>query len=153
VRDRLFSSALVGLALLAGCGGGGPKTDSDAVAQVLKDAVKAGAKGEGDKACGFLTPDAQRQAVLQTGLGVLGDTDCATAVKRVQFVLTPLDKKRLESLEPANVAINGTAASATMATSKGLADGQAISVEVNLQKVGSDWKISGFSGQQGLPSG
>jgi hypothetical protein len=71
--------------LYAGCGGGGgPKTDPDAIAQVLKDAAKAAADGDGDKACSYLTPDAQRQVVLQTGAGVLGQADCSTSVKRAQ---------------------------------------------------------------------
>ena len=36
------------------------------------DAAKAVAAGDGDKACGYLTPDAERQAQLQFGAGVLG---------------------------------------------------------------------------------
>jgi hypothetical protein len=140
--------------LLGGCGGGGaPKTDADAVAQVLGDAAKAAADGDGDKACGYLTPDAQRQAVLETGAGTLADTDCSQAVKRAQLVLSPLEKKQIKSLQPANVQVNGGSASATMASAAGSAPGQGISVQLNVQKVGSDWKISGFASQQGLPGG
>ena len=142
---------MAGLLLLAGCGGGGPQTDADQVAQVLRDAVKAAADGDGDKACGFMTPDAQRQAILQTGAGTLGNTDCATAVKQAQFVLTPLDKARLKSLQPSNVQVNGTSASATLATTTGSAPGQGISIQLQLQKVGQDWKISGFVNGQGVP--
>jgi hypothetical protein len=137
---------------VAGCGGGGgPKTDADAVAQVLKDAAKAAADGDGDKACGYLTPTAQRQAVLESGAGVLGETTCSQVVKRAQFVLNPLDKKRIKSMTPANLQVNGTAASATLATGAGAAPGQGISVQVTLEKIGADWKISSFVNQQGLP--
>ena len=138
--------------LLSGCGGGSaPKTDADAIAQILKDAAKAAAKGDGDKACGYLTPDAQRQAVLETGAGVLGNTDCSQAVKRAQLVLSPLEKKQIASLQPSNIQVNGTTASAVVAGSTGQAPGQGISVQLNLQKIGTDWKISGFVSQQGLP--
>jgi len=138
--------------LLAGCGGGGaPKTDADAISNVLKDAVHAAADGDGDKACGYLTPDAQRQAVLQVSGGALGSVDCATAVKRAQLVLTPLDKTRLKSLEPSGIQVNGTSAGATLSTTAGSAPGQGVSLQLNLQKVGEDWKISGFVNGQGVP--
>jgi hypothetical protein len=139
------------LALLAGCGGGGPKTDADAVSQVLKDAAKAVADGDGDKACGYLTPDAERQAQLQFGAGVLGQVDCPTLVKRGTAFLTPLDRRQIEALEPSNVQVSGTSASATMATQAGAPQGQGISVQLNLQKVGDDWKVSGFANASGLP--
>lgn len=131
--------------VVAGCGGGGaPKSDADAVSQVLKDAAKALADGDGDKACSYLTPDAQRQAQLQIGAGALGQVDCPTLVKRGTAFLTPLDRKQIESLEPTNVQVNGTSASATMARPP-------TSVQLNLQKVGEDWKISGFANAVGVP--
>jgi hypothetical protein len=117
------------------------------VAKTLKDAAKAVADKDGAKACGYLTPDAQRQAVLSVGAAqAFGDVDCATLVNRATAFLTPLDKKQIESLEPSNVSVNGTSASATMA-------GQQTSVQLNLQKVGDAWKISGFVNAQGLPGG
>ena len=139
------------MALLAGCGGGGPKTDADAVSQVLKDAAKAVADSDGDKACSYLTPDAQRQAQLQVGAGALGQIDCPTLVKRATAFMNPLDRKQIKSLEPSNIQVNGTAASATMATQAGAPQGQGISVQLTLQKVGEDWKISGFSNAAGVP--
>jgi hypothetical protein len=137
--------------LLAGCGGGGPKTDADAVNQVLKDAAKAVAASDGDKACSYLTPDAQRQAQLQVGAGALGQIDCPTLVKRATAFMNPLDRKQIESLEPSNVQVNGTTASATMASQAGAPQGQGISVQLSLQKVGEDWKISGFANAVGVP--
>jgi hypothetical protein len=121
---------------------------------VLKDAAKAAADKNGDKACGYLTPDAQRQAVLTVGAAqAFGNIDCATLVNRATAFLSPLDRKQIESLEPTNVLVNGAAASARMVSSAGVAPGQGTSVDLSLQKVGSDWKISGFANAQGLPGG
>src|SRR3954454_13770078 len=130
---------------LAGCGGGAPKSDADAVSQVLKDAAHAVADSDGDKACGYLTPDAQRQAQLQVGAGALGEVDWPTLVKRATAFMTRLDRKQIESLELSNIQVNGTSASATMATQAGAAADQGISVQMNLQKAGEDWKISCFA--------
>ena len=143
MQSRTVSLLLI--ALFAGCGGGdAPKTDVDAVTQVLRDAAQAVAESDGDKACSYLTPDAQRQAQLQMGAGALGQVDCPTLVKRGTAFLSPLDRKRIESLEPANVNVNGTSASATLAA-------EGTSVQLNLQKLGEDWKISGFANAVGLP--
>jgi hypothetical protein len=49
------------------------------------------------------------------------------------------------------VQVKGTSASATLASSGVAAQGQPVSVQLNLEKVGQDWKISGFSNAQGLP--
>jgi len=70
VRGRIACCAA--LILVAGCGGSGPKTDADAVAQTLKDAAAAVAGSNGDKACGYLTPDAQRQAALRGDWKITG---------------------------------------------------------------------------------
>jgi hypothetical protein len=155
LRRALPALAAPLLVLAAGCGGGGgPRSDSDAVVHVLKDAAKAVADKDGGKACGYLTPDAQRQAVLSVGAAqAFGSVDCATLVNRATAFLSPLDKKQIESLEPANVQVNGAAASATMASQAGAAPGQGTSVQLSLQKVGGDWKISGFANAQGLPGG
>ena len=137
------------IALLAGCGGGGGSaSDTDAVAQTLKSATSALASGDGGKACGYLTPDAQRQAQLQAGIAALGTTDCPTMVNRATAFMSPLDRKQIESLEPSNIAVNGDSASATVATQVG---GSPMSVDLNLQKVDGDWKISGFRNEVGLP--
>ena len=137
--------------MLAGCGGGGPKTDADAVAQTLKDAAGAVANRDGDKACGYLTPDAQRQAALQVENGVLGSVSCPALVEQATAFLTPLDKQQLEDLQPSNIRVSGTSASATMATSAGAAQGSGISVQLNLANIGGDWKITGFQNAVGLP--
>ena len=119
--------------------------------QVVKDAANAVADQDGSKACGYLTADAQRQAELRVGGGILGSTDCATFVNRATAFLSPLDKQQIKDLQPSNVVVNGTSASATLATQTGTAQGSGMSVQLNLTKIGSDWKISGFVNAQGLP--
>jgi hypothetical protein len=142
------------LLAVAGCGGGGPRSDADAVAQTLKSAASAVSKSDGEKACRYLTADAQRQAALQVGAEqAFGSLDCPTLVSRATAFLTPLDRKQIQSLEPANVQVSGTSASATLASSAVAAQGQPVSVQLSLQKVDGDWKITGFSNAQGLPGG
>jgi len=114
------------------------------VAQTVTNAAKAVADQDGEKACGYLTADAQRQAILQTGAGVLGQVDCPTLVNRATAFLSPEDKKKIGELQPTNVQVNGSSASTTLAA-------QGTSIQLNLQKVGSDWKISGFANAVGLP--
>ena len=111
---------------------------------MVKGAAKAVADRDGERACRYLTPDAQRQAQLQVAAGALGNIDCPTLVERATAFLTPLDKKRIEALEPTNVQVNGTSASATAAA-------EGTSVQLNLQKDGDAWKISGFANAVGLP--
>jgi hypothetical protein len=155
-RSRRALFALAVALLAGGCGGSdAPKSDADAVAQVLKDAAGAVADRDGDKACSHLTPDAQRQAQLQFGAGgqAFGDVGCPELISRATAFLTPLDRKRIESLEPANIQVDGTSASGTLAAGAGAAPGQQTSVQLNLQKAGADWKISGFANAQGLPGG
>ena len=114
---------------------------------MLKDAAKAIADKDGDKACGYLTSDAQRQAVLSVGAAqAFGNIDCPTLVNRATAFLSPLDRKQIESLEPSNVNVNGATASATLA-------GGPTSVQLNLVKGGDGWKISGFANAVGLPGG
>lgn len=154
---RALSGLAITLALaLAGCGGGdgGSQSDVDAVAETLTSAAKAVADRDGDRACSHLTPDGQRQAILQFGGGAqLGNVDCGTFVNRSTVFLTPLDRERIENLQAANVTVNGTSASGTLATPAGGPPGQPMSVSFNLQKVGGDWKISGFTDVQGAPGG
>lgn len=154
---RTPGRALLGLTVAAvvaaGCGGGGAKSDPDAIAAVLKSAAKATAEGDGDKACADLTDDAQRQALIQLGSqGGPGTTTCSQLVGRAQFFLTPIDKQRIKNLEAADIRINGTSASATL-RGEGDQPGQTMSVPLNLTKAGSDWKISGFGKATGLLGG
>ena len=153
IKSRQVGIPILLAAVLAGCGGSSaPKTDADAVAQTVKNAAKAVAHQDGDKACSYLTADAQRQAELQVGFGQLGSVDCPTLVKRATAFMSPLDRKQIEDLQPTNVVVNGNTASATLATQTGSAQPGA-SVQLNLTKVGNDWKISGFANAQGLPGG
>ena len=130
------------IALLAGCGGGGPKSDPDAIHQLVKDAAKAVADRDGDKACGYLTPEAQQQVVQLAG-GAFGGSDCAGVVKLVTATLAPLDRKQIEDAEPQNLTISGTTATADVVVPSPTNQGP--SLQLTLQKIGEDWKIAGVS--------
>jgi hypothetical protein len=127
------------IALLAGCGGGGPKSDPEAVHDLIKHAAKAVADRDPGKACGYLTPEAQQQVVQLAG-GAFGGADCAGVVKLVTATLAPLDRQQIEDAEPQNIAVTGTTASAQVALPSSTGQGQTI--ELTLQKTGDDWKVS-----------
>jgi hypothetical protein len=130
---------LLAVAALAGCGGGGPKSDPDAIHDLLKGAANAVADRDGDKACGYLTPEAQQQ-VLQLAGGAFDARDCPGVVKLVAGTLAPLDRKQIEDAEPQNIVVNGTTATAEVVTPSPTDQGQ--SVQLTLQKIGDDWKVS-----------
>ena len=131
--------------LLAGCGGGGPKSDPDAIHDLLKSAANAVADRDGDKACGYLTPEAQQQ-VLQLAGGAFDAQDCPSVVKLVTGTLAPLDRKQIEDAEPSHIAVTGLTATAqvTVPSSTNQADVsvQLMVFQLTLQKIGEDWKIS-----------
>jgi hypothetical protein len=130
---------LIAIAVLAGCGGGGPKSDPDAIHDLLKRAANAVSDRDGDKACGYLTPEAQQQVVQLAG-GGFGGTDCAEVVKVVSATFAPIDRKQIEDAEPQNVTVTGTTATAEVVVPS--ANNHGPSVQLTLQKAGSDWKIS-----------
>jgi hypothetical protein len=128
------------IALLAGCGGGGgPKSDPDAIHDLLTNAAGAVADRDGDKACSYLTPQAQQQVVALAG-GAFGGSDCAGVVKLVTATLAPVDRKQIEDAQPQNVAVTGTTATAAIVVPS--PDNQGQSIRLTLQKIGDDWKIS-----------
>ena len=148
---RALPGLVAALALaLTGCGGGdgGSQSDVDAIAGVLESAADAVADREGDRACGYLTEDAQRQAVLQFGGPNQLNTDCGTFVNRTTLFLTPLDRERIGDLEATEIAVDGTKASAALRSQTGTQ--QPMSARFNLEKVEDDWKISGFLDVQGV---
>lgn len=154
-RVRALLIALA--AALAGCGGGDdPQSEVDAVAEAMKSAASAVADRNGEKACSYLTEDGQRQAMLRFGGGAAaqaGGVSCGTFVNRTTVFLTPLDRQRIEDLQPTRISVDGTSASGTLATPAGGPGGQPMSVGLNLQKVDGDWRISGFTDVSGAPGG
>jgi hypothetical protein len=138
-KRRQLGIPILLVAVLAGCGGSAPQSDPDAIAKVLKDAAGAVADRDGDKACGYLTAEAQQQVVQLAG-GAFGGTDCAGVVKLVSATFAPLDRKQIEDAEPQNITVTGTTASAVVVVPN--PSNQGPSVQVTLQKVGSDWKIA-----------
>jgi hypothetical protein len=126
------------IVLLAGCGGAGPKSDPEAIAQLLKDAAQAVADRDGGKACGYLTPAAQ-QEVVRLGTA-FGGADCPRVVEAVTATLAPLDRSQIKDAQPQNIAVTGTSATAAIVVPSSADQGRV--VQLTLQKVGADWKIS-----------
>jgi hypothetical protein len=133
---------LIAIALVAGCGGGGPKSDPDQIGQLLKDAANAVADRDGSKACGYLTPEAQQQVVSLAG-SAFGGSDCASVVGLATATLAPLDRKQIEDAQPQNISVTGAVATAQIAVPS--ANNQSPPVQLSLQKTTDGWKISAVS--------
>jgi hypothetical protein len=132
---------VIAVALLGGCGGGGPKSDPEAIHDLLKGGAQAVAAGDGDKACGYLTPEAQQQVIQLAG--GFGPSDCASAVKLAAATLAPLDRKQVEDAEPQNIQVIGATATAEVVVPSSTNQGQA--VQLTLQKTTDGWRISGLT--------
>jgi ketosteroid isomerase-like protein len=133
---------LLAIALLAGCGGGAPKSDPDQISQVLTDAAKAVAARDGSKACGYLTPEAQQQ-VVTLAASAFGGADCAAVVNLATATLAPLDRKQIEDAQPQNIAVTGTTATAEIAVPS--PTNQSAPVQLSLQKTTDGWRISALA--------
>lgn len=142
-RAWLARRALPGaLALaLAACGGDEPANDTDAVAQMLRDAATAASESDSEEACGHLSDRAQTQIVLQTGAR-LGNVDCPAAVGRALLFMSPDDRRRLGQLVPTDIRVTGDSGSAVMRSPAG--ETSPIVAQLSLAKEGGDWKIAGF---------
>jgi hypothetical protein len=128
--------------VLVGCGGGGPKSDPDAIHDLLKNAAQAIADRNGQTVCGYLTPEAQQQ-VLQLAGGEFDASDCAGAVKFETAALAPLDRKQIEDAEPQNIQVTGNTATAQVVAPS--PDNQGRAVQVSLQKTPDGWRVSAFT--------
>jgi hypothetical protein len=129
------------VALLAGCGGGAPKSDPDQISALLKDAARAVANRDGGKACGYLTPQAQQQVVSLAA--TFGGGDCASVVKLATATLAPLDRKQVEDAQPQNIVVNGATATAEVALPS--ATDQRVPVRLTLQKTADGWRIASLA--------
>ena len=140
MQSRTF--CFLAIALLAGCGGGAPKTDAEQISQVLKDAAGALADRDGAKACGYLTPQGQQQVVTLAG-PAFGGSDCASIVQLATATLAPLDRSQIKDAEPQNVAITGAQATADVVPPS--ATDNAAPVHVTLQKTADGWRIAALA--------
>jgi hypothetical protein len=133
---------LLAIAVLGGCGGGGPKSDPDQISQVLRDAAKAIADRDGAKACGYLTPEGQQQVVTIAG-SAFGGADCPSIVKLATATLAPLDRTQIDDAQPQNIVVTGTSATAEIVIPS--ANNQNPPVSLALQKTADGWRIASLS--------
>jgi hypothetical protein len=124
------------LALAAGgCGGGDgtPPGEKEAGAAVTSYAHAFGS-GDGDKACGLLTPDA-RAAFVKRVASLVGTTDCAEAMAKLQTFAGPNVTGPFEDATVSDVKVDGEKATATL-----VAGGH--SEQVTLELNGDEWLLT-----------
>jgi hypothetical protein len=134
---RRAASALLAVVALVvpGCGGGGdkPPGEKEAGAAVTSYAHAFGG-GDGDKACALLTPDA-RDAFVKRVASLVGTTDCAEAMAKLQSFAGPNVTGPFEDATVSDVQVDGDKATATL-----VAGGH--SEKVTLELHGDDWLLT-----------
>jgi hypothetical protein len=133
------SSALVVLALLAGCGGGGNKgSDQQQVTTAVTDWAHAFGKGDGARACELLTPGA-RDAFVARISSLVGTRDCADAIGKLPSVAGAAVTGPFQTAKVDQVKVTGDSATARL-TAAGH------SAPVTLTKQDGDWLLTHVPG-------
>ena len=123
MRRTLALLVVIGL-LAPACG----SDEEDEVREAVTTYLKAVAEGDGPKACGRLTPAAQRQLVAS----VFGARDCNQAVDLFAERLPDRVKSRMRDPEIEDVEVDGSRATVRV---KDVEQGA-------LEKVDGEWKIA-----------
>jgi hypothetical protein len=126
-------AAVVALAL-AGCGGGDEAPSSGEVDDVVADYAHAFGGGDGERACELLTDEA-RDAFVKRVSSVVGTTDCAEAMAKLQSFAGPTITGPFEDATVEDVEVDGDRATADL-----VADGH--TEEVTLESVDGDWLLT-----------
>lgn len=127
-------SLLIGAALFtcaAGCGGDDDRSDKRKVREVATGYYRALDRGDGAKACSYLTPAFRKTFVR-------GREDCSSGVMSQRY--GPNMKGKVESVE-----VTGDRARVE-AIAKDEASGSGYRDRVELVRAGGTWKIEGVSG-------
>jgi hypothetical protein len=136
---KAATSALVALALLAGCGGGGDKgSEQEQVSKAVTDFAHAFGKGDGGKACSLLTPGA-RAAFVSRISSLVGTRDCADAIGKLPAVAGANVTGPFQTATADSVKVTGDSATARLT-----AGGH--SAQVSLQKRDGDWLLTAVPG-------
>jgi hypothetical protein len=136
---RAASSALVAVALLAGCGGSDDKgSDQEQVTKAVTDFAHAFGKGDGAKACDQLTPGA-RDAFVSRIASLVGTRDCAAAIGKLPAVAGANVTTPFQTAKVDQVKVTGDSATARL-TAAGH------SASVNLQKRDGSWLLTRVPG-------
>jgi hypothetical protein len=135
VRPAASALLAVGVLALMGCGGGDdkPPGEKEAGAAVTAYAHAFGS-GDGDKACALLTPDA-RAAFVKRVSSLVGTTDCAEAMAKLQTFAGPNVTGPFEDATVSDVKVDGDKATASL-----VAGGHTEEVTLELQS--GDWLLT-----------
>jgi hypothetical protein len=133
---RAASAALAVLILgAAGCGGdGGKAPDAKQAGAAVTDYAHAFGSGDGEKACSLLTP-AARDAFVKRVSSIVGTTDCAEAMAKLQTFAGPNVTGPFEEATVSDVKVDGDKATANL-----VAGGH--SEQVTLELHDGDWLLT-----------
>jgi hypothetical protein len=132
---RAASAAAVAVLALAGCGGDGDAPpDAEQVDSAVAGYAHAFGGGDGDRACELLTPDA-REAFVKRVSSVVGTTDCAEAMTKLQSFAGPNVTGPFEDATVSEVEVDGDRATANL-----VAGGH--TEKVTLEKVDGEWLLT-----------
>lgn len=124
--------SLLSVVALAGCGGGASADRQ--IRTTFADYQNAFVKGDARKACGLLTPAAQRQAVK--GGRDFGLKTCTAVLRRGHDSLSPPQLAEVRKATIRKVEIKGDTATVRLRTA--LAGQQNVT---RLRRLGGDWRI------------
>jgi hypothetical protein len=133
LRRAASVAAVVALAV-TGCGGDDGSPGGGEVDEVVADYAQAFGGGDGDRACELLTEEA-REAFVKRVSSVVGTTDCAEAMTKLQSFAGPSITGPFEDATVENVQVDGDRATADL-----VADGH--SEEVTLENVDGEWLLT-----------
>jgi hypothetical protein len=125
-------------ALLAGCGGGGKVSDSEAVRAAVGDFSKALGAGEGKAACELLTSEARAEFVKRAA-SLAGTRDCAAAIGKIHDAAGAEVNTAFSAATVADVKVRGDTATATLTASGHRAP-------VSLAKQDGKWRLTSVPG-------
>jgi hypothetical protein len=132
---RAASAALLGLTIAAtGCGGGDKPPDADQVTSAVSGYAHAFGDGDGGRACELLTSGA-RDAFVKRVSALVGTTDCAEAMSKLQSVAGPNVTDPFQDATVRDVMVDGSKATAEL-----VAGGH--TEQVTLEKDGDDWLLT-----------
>jgi hypothetical protein len=138
VRSRAASAALIILALVTapGCGGDGgdERPDEEQVVAAATDYARAFGAGDGEKACSLLTPGA-RDAFVKRVSTLVGTSDCAEAVQKLQAVAGPNVTGPFRVARATGAKVDGDEATVEIRAGSGTA-------EVGLEERDGEWLLT-----------
>jgi hypothetical protein len=129
---------VVAIAFLAGCGGGGQRSDSEAVRSAVGDFSKALGTGNGNTACGLLTTQARAEFVKRTA-SLAGTRECAAAIAKIHDAAGADVNAAFSAATVADVKVMDDTATATLTAAGHRAP-------VSLARQDGEWRLTGVPG-------